>query len=90
MLAGRRPFGGSSHIETMHAILNDSARPLATQPPELQEILDEALAKHPISTTGDFAPDLRRFGSACESGSLPRPGLWASIRRANRMSCSIV
>jgi serine/threonine protein kinase len=29
MLAGRRPFSGKSQIETMHAIINDPAPPLA-------------------------------------------------------------
>jgi serine/threonine protein kinase len=46
MLAGQRPFRGTSQVETMHAIINDPPPPLA-QPPELEDILDKALAKDP-------------------------------------------
>ena len=63
MLAGRRPFRGASHVETMHAIINDSPPPLS-QPPELQDILDKTLAKDPkdrYQHAGDLALDLRRF-----------------------------
>jgi serine/threonine protein kinase len=63
MLAGKRPFRGKSQVETMHAIINDPAPPL-TQPPELQEITDKALAKDPkdrYQHAGDFGLDLRRF-----------------------------
>jgi eukaryotic-like serine/threonine-protein kinase len=63
MLAGKRPFRGKSQVETMHAIINEPAPPL-TQPPELQEITDKALAKDPkdrYQHAGDFGLDLRRF-----------------------------
>ena len=62
LLAGRRPFRGASHVETMHAIINDSPPPLS-QPPELQDILDKTLAKDPkdrYQHAGDVALDLRR------------------------------
>jgi serine/threonine protein kinase/Tol biopolymer transport system component len=64
MLAGKRPFRGRSHVETMHAIINDPAPPLVARPAELQEILDKALAKDPkerYQHAGDFGLDLRRF-----------------------------
>ena len=63
MLAGQRPFRGTSQVETMHAIINDPPLPLS-QPPELQDILDKALAKDPkerYQHAGDFGLDLRRF-----------------------------
>jgi serine/threonine protein kinase len=47
MLAGARPFRGTSQVETMHAIISDPAPPLANQPPEMEEILAKALAKDP-------------------------------------------
>jgi Tol biopolymer transport system component len=74
MLAGARPFRGKSPVETMHAIIHDPAPALAAQPPELQEILDKALAKDPkdrYQHAGDFAVDLRRFQKAWQANSLP-------------------
>lgn len=62
LLAGQRPFRGRSSVETLHAIINDPPPPLA-QPPELQDLLDKALAKDPndrYQHAGDFALDLRR------------------------------
>ena len=46
LLAGQRPFRGTSQVETMHAIISDPPPPLS-QPPELQDILDKTLAKDP-------------------------------------------
>ena len=63
MLAGQRPFRGASQVETMHAIIN-TPPPLLSQPPELRDILDKALAKDPkerYQHAGDFGLDLRRF-----------------------------
>jgi serine/threonine protein kinase len=74
MLAGRQPFRGKSHIETMHAIIHDSAPPLAQQPLELNEILEKALAKEPkdrYQHAGDLGLDLRRFQHALLTKSLP-------------------
>ena len=47
----------------MHAIINNPPLPLS-QPPELRDILDKALAKDPkerYQHAGDFGLDLRRF-----------------------------
>jgi serine/threonine protein kinase len=74
MLAGRQPFRGKSHIETMHAIIHDSAPPLALQPLELNEILEKTLAKEPkdrYQHAGDLGLDLRRFQRALLTKSLP-------------------
>jgi serine/threonine protein kinase/Tol biopolymer transport system component len=73
MLVGHRPFRGKSQVETMHAIINDPAPPLAEQPLELEEILAKALEKDPkdrFQHAGDFGLDLRRFHRAWESKSL--------------------
>jgi len=72
MLAGHTPFRGKSHVETVHAIINDAAPPL-TQPPELEEILAKALAKDPkerYQHAGDLALDLRRFKRAWNTKTL--------------------
>jgi len=63
MLAGKRPFDGKSHVDTMHAIINDPPPPLS-QPPELHDVLDKTLAKDPkdrYQHAGDLALDLRRL-----------------------------
>ncbi len=63
MLTGQRPFQGQSHVDTMHAIINSPAPPLS-QPAELQDIVEKALAKDPgdrYQHAGDFGLDLRRF-----------------------------
>jgi serine/threonine protein kinase len=86
MIAGKRPFRGASHVETMHAIIHDPAPPLEGQPPELEDILAKALAKDPrdrYQHSGDFALDLRRFQRAAESKTL------LSQRRATPQTKSI-
>jgi serine/threonine protein kinase/Tol biopolymer transport system component len=73
MLAGQRPFRGTSQVATMHAIINDPTPPIAAQPPELHEILEKALAKEPkdrYQHAGDLGLDLRRFQRAWEGKSL--------------------
>ena len=73
MIAGTRPFRGKSHVETMNAIINTAAPTLEKQPPELQEIVDKALAKDPkerYQHAGDLGIDLRRFQRAAESKTL--------------------
>src|SRR5262249_9363304 len=64
MLTGARPFRGGSQAETMHAILHQPRPPVDGAPPELDDILDKALAKDPKERyhhAGDFGLDLRRF-----------------------------
>src|SRR5689334_17232038 len=73
-VAGQKPFRRKSQVETLSAIINEPAPPLVSQPPELQEIVDKALAKDPkdrYQHAGDFALDLRRFQRAWKSKSLP-------------------
>ena len=74
MLAGKQPFGGTSQVETMHAISHDVQPSLSIVPPELEEILTKALAKDPkerYQHAGDFGLDLRRFEHARQANSLP-------------------
>jgi serine/threonine protein kinase/Tol biopolymer transport system component len=74
LIAGQRPFRGTSQVETMHAIIHDPPPPLERQPPELNDILDKALAKEPADRyqhAGDLALDLRRLRNAWQSNSLP-------------------
>jgi len=65
MLAGEPAFRGETAIETMHAILKETAArlpPDAHAGPELQRILDRCLAKNPhqrYADAGALLPDLR-------------------------------
>src|SRR5215813_882884 len=52
MLTGKWPFEGKTVIDVRYAVLHDTPQPLAEArpnpaPPQLQEILDRALAKNP-------------------------------------------
>ncbi len=78
MLTGKRPFGGKSAVDTLHAIINEEPRPaveLNSQlPPEVTEILAKAMAKPPgerYRHAGDLELDLRRLKRAIETNSLP-------------------
>ncbi len=74
LLAGKRPFQGKSHVDTLHAVIHDAPPALSQQPPELEEILAKALAKEPndrYQHAGDLALDLRRLQSAWANKSLP-------------------
>ena len=79
MLAGRRPFRGRSQVETMHEIINAAAPSLDEQPPELNDVLERALAKDPkdrFQHAGDLALDLKRLlrKPLRPISALPRPG----------------
>lgn len=74
LISGKRPFRGSSPIETMHAIIHEPYPPAEIGTPELAEILAKALAKDPADRyqhAGDFALDLRRLQHTFERGTLP-------------------
>ena len=51
MITGQVPFKGKNRIEVLHAVLTQPARPIAqwnaNAPPQLQAVLDRALAKDP-------------------------------------------
>ncbi len=89
MVAGRRPFGGKSNVDTMHAILNDAAPPLGTGPPELQEILDRALAKDRKARyqhAGDLALDLGRVLARPTGTGAPSSGGHQVARRRSPLA----
>ena len=80
MLAGTWPFRGSTAIEVRAAVLNDEPKPLAEVrpgrvPPQLQTILDKALAKDPrnrYQKISYLANDLRTVIREASSDTLPR------------------
>ncbi len=60
MLAGTWPFRGQTVIDVRHAVLHDDPAPLAELrgapvPPQLQQIVDRALAKDPAARYQDIA-----------------------------------
>jgi len=81
MLTGTWPFRGKTTIDVRHAVLHDSARPIAELrpgviPPRLQQIVDRAMAKEPrdrYQKMEDFRDDLRlalqEFSTADTSGA---------------------
>jgi TolB-like protein/Tfp pilus assembly protein PilF len=80
MLAGSRPFLGSSAADTMAAILTAPALPLGrfapTAPPELDRILTKALAKdrdERYQTAADLLVDLRALQRTLDSGITSPP-----------------
>jgi len=85
MAAGNRPFGGSSAIETLSAILRDEPPPLASAspstPPPLRWIIERCIAKSPdqrYASTRDLARDLRGLSDHLSEAS----GLAAPIAAA--------
>ena len=78
LLTGRRAFSGDSVIDTLHAIINDEARPALEWNPRLPreaiEVLEKATAKDPADRyrhAGDMALDLRRVKRGIESRAVP-------------------
>lgn len=79
MLAGTWPFRGNTAVEVRHAVLNDEPEPLAKirpgrVPPQLQSILDKALAKDPrnrYQKISQFADDLRALIREIGTDALP-------------------
>jgi serine/threonine-protein kinase len=66
MLAGRRPFAGQAGVDVLRAVINETPEPLALRrpdcPPELQTIVDRALAKqarHRYQTMAALRDDLK-------------------------------
>ena len=66
MLAGRRPFAGDSHVETMTAILRDEPAPLQAVAPALDRLLRRCLEKeieHRFQHARDLAFALESLSS---------------------------
>ena len=77
MIDGRRPFGAETTIDTLHAILNAPAPPLASSPsrsaivPQLQRVVHRCLEKNPddrYQTARDLSSELRRLSRQGDSG----------------------
>ena len=88
LVTGTKAFDGPSLIDVLHGIINTDPRPATALNPrlpvEIAEILAKALAKDPAARyrhAGDLELDLRRFGRALESGSLPSQRAAAGPRR---------
>jgi TolB-like protein/predicted Ser/Thr protein kinase len=69
LLAGRRPFDGTTALETMHAVVHAAPPPLGADVPEaLRDIAAKAMEKEPqrrYQSMRELAADLRR---ACAAG----------------------
>ena len=87
MLTSRRPFQGSSQIETLNAILKEEPPPdpvLTALPPELERILRRCLAKrreNRYHSGADLAHDLRNSLTTTSSGAT-RATVPAEARRS--------
>jgi len=76
LLTGIWPFQGKTSVDVRHSVLHDSPQPLSEArpggaPPQLQTILDRALAKDPkqrYQKVGELRDDLRTVLREVESG----------------------
>jgi non-specific serine/threonine protein kinase len=94
MLTGTRPFLGDHEQAIVYSILNEDAKPLAQYrpelPPELQRIIEKALAKSPdkrFQSADDLAADLDRVEKSLEDSGGPSPSVSrpAGARQSRRM-----
>jgi len=80
MLTGTWPFQGKTSVDVRHAVLHDEPAPLdearpGSSPPQLQAILDHALAKDPrdrYQKVGELRDDLRVVLREVEAGGEQR------------------
>jgi eukaryotic-like serine/threonine-protein kinase len=93
MLAGCRPFGGTSDLDVLHAVVHRSADPLPEEIPlPLRMVVEKALEKDPetrFQSMRDVVVDLRRVarqGAEVGAGSTARAG----STRARRLRPSVV
>ncbi len=68
MVTGSQPFTGKNRIEILHAVINDEPEPINDEnpnaPPQLQPMLDRALAKKPrerFGTMAEMRAELRKL-----------------------------
>jgi serine/threonine protein kinase/Tol biopolymer transport system component len=78
VLAGRKPFGGASDLDMMHATVHTAAAPLpADIPLQLRVVVDRALEKDPADryqSMRDMVVDLRRVSrQSTEMPTVPVP-----------------
>ena len=86
MLSGRRPFPGSSLVESGHAILNEEPAALENVSPALAQLVRRCLAKEPearIQSARDLAFALEMLRADAGPGRASRPvGLRSLVRRS--------
>ena len=80
MVTGQQPFTGKNRIEILHAVINDRPYPISdlvvNPPPELQLLLDHAMAKKPkerFSTMASMRDELKSImrNVSGETGVVP-------------------
>ena len=80
MLAGRRPFGGSTHVGVITAILRDQPTPLRTTrpdaPADIDPIIQRALAKDPAARYPDTAAMRADLAAAQAKLTHPADAAW--------------
>ncbi|MGH9833923.1 MAG: protein kinase domain-containing protein [Blastocatellia bacterium] len=78
MITGRQPFKGRNRIEILHAVINNEPDPIndhsPNAPPQLQKILDRAMAKKPRERFGTMA-EMRDGLKNLMSGLLQESGV---------------
>lgn len=86
MLAGKRPFSGSTGAETTAAILRDDPPKLTSIPSELDRIVQHCLEKEPerrLHSTHDLAFELKELlaspSNRAEATAQPLPGRRRSV-----------
>jgi hypothetical protein len=92
MLAGRRPFGGDSAVETMNAILKEDPPAITINDtavgPALRHLTEHCLEKQPeerFQSARDLAFNLETLRAASDPGGLAR----VEVRGPRRLSPSI-
>ncbi len=88
-VAGRRPFTGSTDLETLQQILHGTAKPLGAEaPPALRGVIEKALEKDPADryqSMREMVVDLRRLvRQSVEAPAVvmkrpPRRWIWAAL-----------
>jgi Tol biopolymer transport system component len=91
LLAGRRPFEGTTDVDVLHAIVNRAPDPLpGSVPRSLRALVDRALQKDPaarVQTVREMVAELRQLArqSGAETVAAPRratPGAWLAAAAA--------
>jgi serine/threonine-protein kinase len=88
LLAGRKPFAGSTDLEVLQKVIHETAAPLGDDiPPTLRSVVEKALEKDPdrrYQSTRELVIDLRRLArqsgetTAASRRSVSATWLWAA------------
>ena len=76
LLAGRRPFGGATDLETLQTIIHGAPEPLAEEILALRAVVEKALEKDPgerYQSMREMVVDLRRLSRQSPVAELPGP-----------------